>query len=52
VYDFDISPDGRQVVVSFGTVGCDYLGDTVYLVSFADGSSKSRVVMPSNNEEC
>jgi len=40
VHDFDFSPDGRQVVVGFGTVGCDYPGDSgaVYLVSLSDGS--------------
>lgn len=42
VHDFDFSPDGRQVVVGFGTVGCDYPGDSgaVYLVSLPDGSSR------------
>jgi Tol biopolymer transport system component len=42
VYDFDFSPDGRQVVVGFGTVGCDYPGDSgaVYLVALTDGSSR------------
>ena len=42
VYDFDFSPDGRQVVVGVGTVGCDYPGDSgaVYLVSLTDGSSR------------
>ncbi len=42
VHDFDFSPDGRQVVIGFGTVGCDYPGDVgaVYLVSLADGSSR------------
>ena len=42
VYDFDFSSDGRYVVVGFGTVGCDYPGDSgaVYLVSLSDGSSR------------
>jgi WD40 repeat protein len=42
VYDFDFSPDGRQVVVGFGTVGCDYPGDkgALYLVSLTDGGSR------------
>lgn len=42
VYDFDFSPDGRQVAVGFGTVGCDYPGDSgaVYLVSLPDGNSR------------
>ncbi len=42
VYDFDFSPDGRQVVVGFGTVGCDYPGDSgaVYLVSVSDGNPR------------
>jgi hypothetical protein len=38
VYDFDFSPDGRQVVVGFGTVGCDC--GAVYLVSLAERSSR------------
>lgn len=42
VHDFDFSPDGRYVIVSFGTVGCDYPGDNgaVYLVTLSDGSSR------------
>jgi hypothetical protein len=42
VYDFDFSPDGRQVLVGFGTVGCDYPGDSgaVFLFSLEDHTSR------------
>lgn len=42
VYDFDFSRDGQQVVVGFGTVGCDYPGDNgaVYLISLNDGQER------------
>jgi len=42
VYDFNFSPDGQQVLVGFGTVGCDYPGDSgaVFLISLADRSSR------------
>jgi Tol biopolymer transport system component len=37
-YEFDLSPDGQQVAIAFGTRSCDYPGDlaAVYLFSLRD----------------
>ncbi len=47
-YDFDFSPDGKQVAITFGAERCDYPGDVAAVYLFDLGTHKFTRLSPEN----